>query len=143
MNEWRNALATHEEAQKLASGEWLGVGFPGVALPSRRSLHRWVLLRYGAKITCAQIEDVGPWCVDDDNYVFGGEKPRAEIFIGKRCPYRFGDLATMATVPDGKGGWLPAPISNGAGIDIFPRTAKELGIPIGENVRVDWRWIEF
>lgn len=138
-NPWRKVLATHEERQALAGGPWLGDEFPGVALPSRKALNLWVALRVRDRYTFAQVADVGPWCIDDDSYVFGTQPPRAWITKGQACPLHLGGHA-LASVPDGRGGTRPAPISNGAGIDLFPRTAAQLGIPPQENVEIEWRW---
>ena len=142
MNAWKRVLATHEEPQGLSTGPWLGECFPGVALPCVKALRKWILLRYGDRLTCAQIMDVGPWCEDDDAYVLGIAIPRAQQLKGERCPRKLSDPESTANVPDGKGGFRNCPTSNGAGIDLFPRVARELGIPIGLNVEVEWRWLE-
>lgn len=135
---WKSVIATHEEKQQLASGEWPGDRFPGVALPCRKALYRWIALRLGGRWTCAQVLDVGPWCVDDEAYVFGDAPPRAQVYKGAKCPYRIGDLETSATLPDG----TKVEISNGAGIDLFPATAKALGIELNMNVKLDWKFVE-
>ena len=136
--------ATHEEAQKLAWGlPWLGDDFPGVALPSRTAKFRILELRYKQKVTFAIVGDLGPWCHDDTDYVDGDARPRSELFVGDNID---ADLTKEGiqrpTIPDGKGGMKPAPPSNGAGIDLFPRPARDLGIPIGENVLLDWRFVD-
>lgn len=127
---WKKVLATHEEKQDLSTGPWLGDTFPGVALPDVKALHKWIILRLGDRYTCAQVMDVGPWTTDDDKYVFGTARPRAELGKGKFLPKKLSDPKTC-----------PFP-SNGAGIDLFPGTAKALGIPIGKNVDVEWRFVE-
>lgn len=134
---WRKVICTHEEEQQLSSGPWLGDNFPGIALPSVKSLKTWVILRYKGITTIGQCVDVGPWCIDDDDYVFDGKKPRAEKYQGRYCPLKKGST-DLATVPDGNGGMREVAICNGAGIDIFPRVAKELQIPIGNNVVLEW-----
>lgn len=142
MNPWKKVFATHEEAQKLSVGPWLGDEFPGVALPAVKALRRWVMLRHGSLWTLAQVVDVGPFCEDDDAYVLGIARPRAERLKGEACPRTLADPESRASVPDGKGGFEEIKISNGAGIDLFPRTARQLKIPIGENVMLEWRFVE-
>jgi hypothetical protein len=138
MNEWHtNILATHEEPQDLATGPWKGDAFPGVALPSSMALKRWVIIKYGSVWTCAWVADIGPWCIDDDIYVCGGERPRAEVYINEPCPLTLLNPEQRATLTDG----TVCEKSNGAGIDLFPFTAKLLGINPGENVRVDWMFV--
>lgn len=129
MSSWHKVLCTHEEPQILSETDWLGDHFPGVALPSVKALRKWVEIRYKDHWTVAQVADVGPWTVDDDAYVFQYSRPRAEIFKGDFC--RIHD-----------GGDLHALVSNGAGIDLFPETAKALGLKIGENVILEWRFLE-
>lgn len=140
---FHKVLATHEEPQEIAfgDGKWPGDHFPGVALPSRKALGKWVVVVFKDRQAMARVVDVGPWCIDDDQYVFGGNPPRAEVLRGKACPRKLGVEGT-ATIPDGKGGWKPAPISNGAGIDLFPSIAKQLGIPLNDNVMVAWSFCE-
>lgn len=129
MSAWHKVLATHEEKQQLSRSDWLGDHFPGVALPSSKAHGKWIELRYKDKWTCASVADVGPWCIDDDLYVFSGGRPRAEIFKGEYC--RVSD-----------GGEMQKILSNGAGIDLFPETAKNLGLNINENVILEWRFLE-
>ena len=136
---WHRVLATHEEEQQLARGAWLGDNFPGVALPCKEAYGKWVDIMYNDKITVAQVVDIGPWCIDDNDYVFGCSRPRAEILKGQPMAITRNG-SRMPTVPDGKGGMKEVARSNGAGIDIFNRVAKELGIKNGENVMVAWRW---
>lgn len=119
----------------------MGDSFPGIALPSVKALRMWVAIKYKDKVTYAQCYDVGPWCIDDEAYVFDGATPRAETYKGKYCPLKEGS-SDLATVPDGKGGMKPVPICNGAAIDLFPRVAKELGIALNDNVQVEWSFIE-
>ena len=137
MNEWKRVLATHEEYQELSTGNWLGYNYPGVALPSSKALYKWIILRFKDRWTCARVMDVGPWCIDDDLYVFTGERPRAEIFKDQLVKRSLIDNS-KATLPDG----TICEKSNGAGIDLFPYTAKCLGISMDENVWVEWKWVE-
>lgn len=144
MNDWHlNIMATHEGPQGLVKDRaWPGSFFPGVALPTPKVDGRWVIVRYGGNYTCAIVWDLGPWAHDDDAYVLGIARPRAEQFKDKHCPLTLSDSVTMATVEDGHGGTRPVANSNGAGIDLFPFTAKLLGISIGDNVLVDWKFVE-
>lgn len=132
MSDWKKCLATHEEKQTLSTGDWLGDKFPGVALPSTKALRKWVEIRYNGRWTCAQVMDVGPWCIDDDQYVFGNEKARASGCKGKFCPRVMTDL--VIEYHEMK--------CNGAGIDLFPETAKNLGIALNDNVVLEWRFLE-
>lgn len=138
---WRtNILATHEERQSTSLGEWPGDDFLGVALPSKYALRKRLYVRYGEKTVYVECHDVGPWCVDDDDYVLHGERPRAEVYKGRYCPLKKGSLA-LATVPNEKGEMVGVAICNGAAIDLFPGTSKALGIEEGDNVFVDWAFI--
>jgi hypothetical protein len=136
----RNIFSTHEEAQVTSLGEWPGDGYLGVALPSTKALRKKVLVEYQGKSVIAEVCDVGPWATDNVGYVFGEERPRAEIHKGRYCPLKEGSLA-LATVPDGNGGMRGVAICNGAGIDLFPGTAKALGIELNQNVLVDWSFV--
>lgn len=129
--------ATHLEAQSIATApfNWPGDDVMAVALPSKNALNKQVLVRYGGNTALCSVLDLGPWCIDDEDYVFGTDRPRAEQLEGKFCPRTVN--GGCATVPDGKG-FKAALISNGAGIDLFPGTATALRIPIGKNVQVDW-----
>lgn len=134
----RNIFATHEEAQLLSTGPWPGDKFPGVALPCREALMKWIIVRYQDRCTCAQVVDVGPWCISDKAYVFGGARPLAEQMKGKTIDANPElDGIQFPTVQG-----VPIKASNGAGIDLFPAVARALGIRLGENVNIDWRWIE-
>lgn len=140
--EWKKSFATHEEAQPLSGGrDWLGDYFPGVALPCYEALKKWVAIRYQDKWTIAQVADVGPWCTDDSEFVFGDDKPRAETHKGRYCPREKGSLA-LATVTDANGVVIGMPVCNGASIDLFEATALALGIPKDENVTVEWFFLE-
>lgn len=134
---WHKVLATHEEAQETSLGTWPGDDFLGVALPSKKALRRKVLLRYQDKEVEAEVRDVGPWMTDDDDYVFGEARPRAEILKGKASPTTLGGTQ-RPSVPDGHGGFKEVSLSNGAGIDLFPATAIALGIEINDNVELEW-----
>jgi len=132
-----NIFATHEERQETATGPWPGDHILGVALPCTRAIRKKIRIRHGLLECVATILDIGPWCIDDALYVLDGQRPRAELLKGKPCPTWIGGPA-VASVPNGNGGMKIAPISNGAGIDLYPGTARALGIPIGENAFVDW-----
>lgn len=131
---WKRVLATHEERQTLSTGDWLGDHYPGVALPSTKALGKWVEIRIGDRWTPARVMDVGPWCIDDHDYVFTDNiRPRAEKFKGTFCPKMEEEF--VITPHD----FTPC---NGAGIDLFPETAKALGIKLSENMQVDWRFLD-
>jgi N-acetylmuramoyl-L-alanine amidase len=89
-----------------------------VALPDRFEGERpevWMINRKTGKHAVAEIWDVGPWNIDDP-YWLTGERPQAESGT---------DMTGRPT--------------NGAGIDLSPALAKELGIDgMGE---VSWRFI--
>lgn len=130
-------FATHEEEQELCRGPWLGNEFLGVALPCVQAWGMFVIVRYNGNEVRAQVRDVGPFCVDDHDYVFGNSTPRAELMKGKHIATTLNGRI-HPTVPDGKGGMRSADVSNGAGIDLFPGTADALGIKIGDNVWLEW-----
>ncbi len=150
-NDWHTGiLASHEERQGLSHDQpWPGDEFPGVALPSSKAYGLWVQLRWRvpatincechSKTTLAQVWDNGPWLPggDDDAYVLGIARPKAEGMLGQ----------IIDTNPN-KPGIQPATVQgqvvrcNGAGIDLFPRVARQLGILIGNNVLVDWRFVD-
>ena len=137
MSDWhQHILATHEEKQTLSHGPWLGDEFPGVALPDAGAYGKWILIRCGSLWTIGQVVDDGPFTVDDSDYVFGSARPRAETLKGQPI-FTTKNGSEYATV-QGK----PIPLSNGAGIDLFPRISAQLGINIDENVQVDWKFLE-
>lgn len=96
-----------------------------VALPSRKALHRRIEISNPAngKICEAEVLDVGPWNIHDDDYVFGSQRPAAES--GWHVS-RDGELLHGET--------------NGAGIDLGEAVWKALGMT--DNVDVDWRFVE-
>lgn len=138
---WHTVKATHEEPQTTSLGEWPGDSFLGVALPSTKALRKKVIVRYKDKEVEAEVRDVGPWCIDDEAYVFGDEPPRAELLKGEFCPTTKDGL-DAPTAPDEKGVMREVNVSNGAGIDLFPATAKALGIELNDNVIVEWAFKE-
>ena len=88
-----------------------------VALPCRAALWRLVRLFNTAngKACRARVLDVGPWNVEDNEYVFGGQRPQAESGI---------DHQGRKT--------------NGAGIDLGERVWSELGMV--DNGFVEWQF---
>lgn len=136
MSEWKTVFATQEGPEETATGPWPGDRFMGVALPSERAKNKFVEVRYKDKIVLAQVRDVGPWCVDDEPYVFGNLIPRAERFKGYKIKTRL--IGGETPTDEGR----ECPVSNGAGIDLFPEVARQLGIGDGENVFVDWRFVD-
>lgn len=76
-----------------------------------------VINRATGESATASIEDVGPWNIDDEAYVFGTARPQAESGV------------------DEKGRE-----TNGAGIDLSPALAEKIDIDgMGE---VDWEFVE-
>lgn len=138
MHPWKKVFATHEEPQETSLGPWPGDDFLGVALPCAKALRLKIEVKYKEKIVTGTVGDVGPWCIDDDQYVFGDSRPRAEIYRGKSCPLSLQRVDEVASVQGRK-----IYECNGAGIDLFPGMAKALGIPIGHNVEVEWRFVDF
>lgn len=132
-NNHKGIFATLEEPQELSTGPWPGDDFLGCALPDRRALHQYINVYYKGKKVQLQVMDVGPWAVDDHEYVFGDQRPRAEKYKGQACPLRM-DGTGHATLP---GGAVPEKC-NGAGIDLFPEAARRLGLT--DNAIVDWEW---
>jgi len=70
--------------KKTAIGWAIDTIVPFVALPSRHALRRAVLVRNPA--TGFQVEalvlDVGPWNINDDDYVFGNPQKRPQSETG-------------------------------------------------------------
>lgn len=89
-----------------------------VALPSFGALEKWVKITNPAngKSTYAQVLDVGPWNTNDDAYVFGGSRPKAEAGISI----------------SGEG-------TNLAGIDLGERVWHALEMT--DNSEVDWEFL--
>jgi hypothetical protein len=144
MSFWHeNIFATHFEEQPvaLAPYKWPGEYYLGVALPHRKALGKKVAIIREEFECIATVCDLGPLCLDDGDYVFGNARPRAEIYKGKHCPLNILSQG-HASIPDGHGGWIPISISNGAGIDLMPATARALGLKKNENAMVSWMFIE-
>ncbi len=98
--------------------------------------NRWVMLENAAtgRRAYGQWEDVGPWFVNDVNYVFdeaGSVRPFAETHKGERW--------NIYRNRSGSGARAPRKVLNGAGIDLSPLLARELGI--GGKGRVHWRFV--
>lgn len=74
------------------------------------------------KDVVCQIRDVGPWLIDDEEYVLGDERPVAE--------------PKGSTIPRGK---HKGKTSNGAGLDLTPAAAKAIGLS-GMGT-VHWRFL--
>jgi hypothetical protein len=92
---------------------------PFVALPSTKALHKFVRLHnpLNGKKCIAIVLDVGPWNIQDNDYVFKGERPQAETGI---------DLFGRKT--------------NKAGIDLSEKVWKLLGMK--GNTQIEWEFIE-
>jgi N-acetylmuramoyl-L-alanine amidase len=75
------------------------------------------------KDTVCEIRDVGPWLIDDEDYVMGIARPVAE--------------PKGSTIPRGK---HKGKTSNGAGLDLTPAAARAIGLSGMGNV--DWRFLD-
>lgn len=106
--------------QRTASGYVIDAVVPFVALPAEMALGRFVRVwneRTPALKNCyAIVLDVGPWNVNDDAYVFGGQRPQAE------------------TGTDSTGRK-----TNGAGIDLGEKVWSKLGMT--DNGSVYWEFL--
>lgn len=102
----------------MASGIIIDTRMPFVALPSTKALYRFIRIHNPAngKQTYAIVLDVGPWNIDDDEYVFGGHRPQAESGV---------DRSHRTT--------------NGAGIDLSEYIWHTLGMT--DNTNVDWEFL--
>jgi N-acetylmuramoyl-L-alanine amidase len=96
------------------------------ALPYKFTAERPLVEIYNPetdKVAICQIRDVGPWMIDDEDYVMGVARPIAE--------------PAGSTIPHGKN---EGKTSNGAGIDVTPAAAAQLGID-GMGT-VHWRFVD-
>ncbi len=91
---------------------------PFVALPATRALYKFVRLYnpLNAREAVAIVLDVGPWNTDDDEYVFGDQRPQAETGVDKR-----------------------GRPTNGAGIDLSFALWRLLGMH--DNTMVEWEFL--
>jgi hypothetical protein len=91
-----------------------------VALPSHRALFRWVIIAnpLNKRVVRAQVLDVGPWNIDDDDYVFGTARPLSESGIKTDGKKRISGE------------------TNGAGIDLGEAVWAALGMT--DNGEVSW-----
>lgn len=105
--------------QRTASGYIIDRYVPFVALPSERACaeRRAVRVQNGDYKVMAIVLDVGPWNVDDDEYVFNGARPQAETGTDKR-----------------------GRTTNGAGIDLGERVWTALHMT--DNSDVEWEFID-
>ncbi len=97
-----------------------------LALPNRSALGKNVQICFGSKCVTQIVNDLGPWCITDPYINNPSARPYAEINKGKvltNNPYQCN--TSLA--------------SNGAGIDVTPNIAKELGFD-GKAV-VKWRFV--
>ncbi len=104
---------------RTASGYVIDSVVPFVALPAEGSLGRFIRIKNPANgKTCdAIVLDVGPWNTNDDDYVFGGNRPQAE-----------------------SGYDSTGRVTNKAAIDLSEKVWRELGMT--DNLDVDWSFIE-
>lgn len=103
---------------KTSTGWKVNTIVPYVALPSTAALRQWVRVTNPAngESIKALVLDVGPWNVEDDEYVFQGSRPQSESGVDK-----FGR------------------VTNKAGIDLGEYVWKKLGMK--DNTDVDWEFI--
>jgi hypothetical protein len=120
-------LSTREGlvGDKTASGYVIDTIVSFAALPSTKALHKWVSIQNLANgiVTIAQILDVGPWNTNDENYVFGDQRPLSES--GQH-------IDSTGKIVQGE--------TNGSGIDLGERVWKDLGMT--DNGQVSWNFIE-
>jgi hypothetical protein len=111
----REGLVGH----KTASGYVIDTVVPFVALPSTKALRRFVHVRnpITGKSCLAVVLDVGPWNEHDDAYVFGGQRPQAEL----------SDVDSFGRH------------TNGAGIDLGEAVWAALGMK--GNGLVEWEFV--
>lgn len=71
--------------RKTASGWRVSSSVPFVALPSNAALRQLVRVTnpINRKSIIALVLDIGPWNIDDDEYVFGDSRPQSETGIDK------------------------------------------------------------
>lgn len=115
--EWQRVFATREGqiGDVTASRTRIRPDSRFVALPDRSALGRLVEVRHGDRVVVVEVEDVGPWNIDDD-YWTHGDRPAAER---------------------GRGAFR-APV-NPAGIDLSDPVFAELGMR--DNDTVEWRFV--
>lgn len=113
----KRVKATREglEGQTTSTGYVIDRIYPFVALPSVRAKNQWVKIKnpLNGRVMCAQVKDTGPHYTDDDDYVFGISRPRAEIHT----------------------------ITNTAGIDLGESVWNGLGMK--DNTEVEWEFVNF
>lgn len=80
------------------------------------------------KTIVVPVLDVGPWCTQDEDYVFKFSKPFAEINCGR-------NLASISGNPS----CPPRGRTNCAGLDLSPAAMAALGV--SGNARLDWRFV--
>lgn len=115
----KTVKATREglRGSATASGYFIDVVVPFVALPSTKALHRAVRVSANGKSIIAIVLDVGPWNTHDDSYVFGDSRPQAESGVDS-----FGRK------------------TNGAGIDLGEFVWNYLGMK--DNGDVSWSFVD-
>jgi hypothetical protein len=103
---------------KTASGYIIDEVVSFVALPAVKALGKFVNVRNprNSKETIAQVLDVGPWNINDDDYVFNNQRPLAE-----------------------KGISISGKVTNNAGIDLGERVWKDLEMT--DNDTVEWDFL--
>ncbi len=112
---------TNEDAPWRDEIPWLA-DRPGVEDIRSAVKNRWIGVSHGDRTCYAQWEDVGPFCADDAEYVFGYGPPRND---GKTC-----DVA-------GKGN------GTASALDLSPSVAHCLGVAFEQGLfRVNWWFVD-
>jgi len=116
-----------------------------IALPSTSAKNRKVTVCTldGVKCVDTIVGDTGPWCIYDDDYVFGNERPLAEQLKGKKWA-ALSDSQKQKCAGVSNVGWKTQNLSsNGAGIDLTRQIMTELevgGDPSRDQVK--WKFID-
>ena len=120
-----------------ASGWVINTEYPYVALPSTKALFKWIKIMnpLNGRWCCAQVLDVGPFNIRDDNYVMQQATNcplnPPSLYTGTQQQVR--PLAEVGVAEDGAK-------SNGAGIDLGEKVWSLLGML--DNTQIEWEFIE-
>ena len=112
---WHDVYATREGliGKRTATGHKIKKKDIFVALPSRKALHKTVVVSYkNIKVIC-EVLDVGPHSISDQ-YWLKNKRPLAEK--GKRIPHRWGRAKNKAGIDLSDGLWDEFEIKKGKGI---------------------------
>ncbi|MGM0606822.1 MAG: hypothetical protein ACQESP_00255 [Candidatus Muiribacteriota bacterium] len=139
VNPFFAALPFNNRTYKIYHEKGYETAFPFSPATLRQEVkNQWIEIYYGGKTVFVQWQDVGPWFVEDYEYVFDTSaaiRPRAESFIGEKVD-RFGTYSQQGFVEPG----ISKSICNGAGIDISPEAMEYLTGEKMNHVKVRWRF---